>query len=302
MIYFYLIIFLFLSIFLKIPILAIFGGIIFSLLFKTDNEFIAKKFSTYILQTGIVLLGFSINFQSAINSSIQYMPAISIFVILTFTFVFLLGISLKIDKNYSLLVASGSSICGGTAMVSIAPIIKSKNEDLAAAMSIIFILNAIGILIFPYIGELLNLSQIQFGAWAATVIHDTSAVIGASMSYGYESLETASTLKLGRTLWLIPLIILVSITERNEKKYFPLPVFVILFIIAIIIGSYFNIPTEKEIIRNISQIILLTGLFSVGTQIALRNLKNINTKKIIYPIISWVLIIPFSFFIIFALA
>jgi len=301
MIYFYLIIFLFLSIFLKIPILAIFGGIIFSLLFKTDNEFIAKKFSTYILQTGIVLLGFSINFQSAINSSIQYMPAISIFVILTFTFVFLLGISLKIDKNYSLLVASGSSICGGTAMVSIAPIIKSKNEDLAAAMSIIFILNAIGILIFPYIGELLNLSQIQFGAWAATVIHDTSAVIGASMSYGYESLETASTLKLGRTLWLIPLIILVSITERNDKKYFPLPVFVILFIIAIIIGSYFNIPTEKEIIRNISQIILLTGLFSVGTQIALRNLKNINTKKIIYPIISWVLIIPFSFFIIFAL-
>ncbi len=302
MIYFYLIIFLFLSIFLKIPILAIFGGIIFSLLFKTDNEFIAKKFSTYILQTGIVLLGFSINFQSAINSSIQYMPAISIFVILTFTFVFLLGISLKIDKNYSLLVASGSSICGGTAMVSIAPIIKSKNEDLAAAMSIIFILNAIGILIFPYIGELLNLSQIQFGAWAATVIHDTSAVIGASMSYGYESLETASTLKLGRTLWLIPLIILVSITERNDKKYFPLPVFVILFIIAIIIGSYFNIPTEKEIIRNISQIILLTGLFSVGTQIALRNLKKINTKKIIYPIISWVLIIPFSFFIIFALA
>ena len=302
MIYFYLIIFLFLSIFLKIPILAIFGGIIFSLLFKTDNEFIAKKFSTYILQTGIVLLGFSINFQSAINSSIQYMPAISIFVILTFTFVFLLGISLKIDKNYSLLVASGSSICGGTAMVSIAPIIKSKNEDLAAAMSIIFILNAIGILIFPYIGELLNLSQIQFGAWAATVIHDTSAVIGASMSYGYESLETASTLKLGRTLWLMPLIILVSITERNDKKYFPLPVFVILFIIAIIIGSYFNIPTEKEIIRNISQIILLTGLFSVGTQIALRNLKNINTKKIIYPIISWVLIIPFSFFIIFSLA
>ena len=302
MIYFYLIIFLFLSIFLKIPILAIFGGIIFSLLFKTDNEFIAKKFSTYILQTGIVLLGFSINFQSAINSSIQYMPAISIFVILTFTFVFLLGISLKIDKNYSLLVASGSSICGGTAMVSIAPIIKSKNEDLAAAMSIIFILNAIGILIFPYIGELLNLSQIQFGAWAATVIHDTSAVIGASMSYGYESLETASTLKLGRTLWLIPLIILVSITERNDKKYFPLPVFVILFIIAIILGSYFNIPTEKEIIRNISQIILLTGLFSVGTQIALRNLKKINTKKIIYPIISWVLIIPFSFFIIFALA
>ena len=100
MIYFYLIIFLFVSIFFKIPILAIFGGIIFSLMFKTKNEFITKKYSTIILQTGIVLLGFSINYQSAINSSLQYMPAISIFVVLTFTFVFLLGLSLKIDKNY----------------------------------------------------------------------------------------------------------------------------------------------------------------------------------------------------------
>ena len=119
MIYFYLIIFLFVSIFFKIPILAIFGGIIFSLMFKTENKFITKKYSTIILQTGIVLLGFSINYQSAINSSLQYMPAISIFVVLTLTFVFLLGLSLKIDKNYSLLVASGSSICGGTAMISI---------------------------------------------------------------------------------------------------------------------------------------------------------------------------------------
>ena len=120
-------------------------------MFKAKNEFITKKYSTIILQTGIVLLGFSINYQSAINLSLQYMPAISIFVVLTFTFVLLLGLSLKIDKNYSLLVASGSSICGGTAMISIAPIIKSKNEDLAAALSIIFILNALGIFPFPFI-------------------------------------------------------------------------------------------------------------------------------------------------------
>ena len=104
MIYFYLIIFLFVSIFLKIPVLAIFGGIIFSLIIKTKNEFVTKKYSTIILQTGIVFLGFSINYQSAINSSLQYMPAISIFVVLTFTFVLLLGLSLKIDKNYSLLL------------------------------------------------------------------------------------------------------------------------------------------------------------------------------------------------------
>ena len=229
MTYFYFIVFLFVSILMKIPIFAIVGGIVFSLIFKTNNEFISKKYSSIIIQIGVVLLGFSINYQAAINSSLQYIPVISIFVVLTFILVFLLGLSLKIDKNYSLLVASGSSICGGTAMVSIAPIIKSKNEDLAAALSIIFFLNAIGIILFPFLGQLLNLSQIQFGAWVATVIHDTSAVIGASMGYGYESLETASTLKLGRTLWLIPLITLISINRDRDKKYFSVPMFVIFY-------------------------------------------------------------------------
>ena len=119
------------------------------------------------------------------------------------------------------------------------------------------------------------------------------------MSYGYESLETASTLKLGRTLWLIPLIMLISITEKSDKKHFPFPMFVIFFILAIISGSYFNTTIEKEIIRNVSQILLLIGLFSVGTQITFKNLKDIDTKKLIYPIISWILIIPFSFFIVF---
>ncbi len=302
MTYFYFIVFLFVSILMKIPIFAIVGGIVFSLIFKTNNEFISKKYSSIIIQIGVVLLGFSINYQAAINSSLQYIPVISIFVVLTFILVFLLGLSLKIDKNYSLLVASGSSICGGTAMVSIAPIIKSKNEDLAAALSIIFFLNAIGIILFPFLGQLLNLSQIQFGAWVATVIHDTSAVIGASMGYGYESLETASTLKLGRTLWLIPLITLISINRDRDKKYFSVPMFVIFFIIAIILGSYFNIPIEKEMIRHISQIIFLTGLFSIGTQISFKNLKNIDKNKLLYPIISWILIIPFSFFIVFSLA
>ena len=298
MIYFYLFVFLFLSVFFKIPIIALIGGIIFSLIFVTKKNFITKKFSTIILQTGIVLMGFSINFQSAINLSAQYLPAISLFVISTFIFVFLLGLILNIDKKYSLLIASGSSICGGTAMISIAPIIKPKNEDLAAALSILFILNAIGILLSPIVGELLYLSQTHFGAWAATVIHDTSAVIGASMNYGFESLETASTLKLARTLWLIPLVLSLSIISRHEKKYFPIPLFVLFFVMAIFIGSYFNVPIQKEIIRGFSQIILLTGLFSVGTQISIQSMRNIHIKKLIFPIISWIIIIPFSFFII----
>ena len=284
-----------------LPILAIFGGIIFSLMFKTKNEFITKKYSTIILQTGIVLLGLSINYQSAINSSLQYMPAISIFVVLTFTFVFLLGLSLKIDKNYSILVASGSSICGGTAMAAVAPVIKSKPQELSIAIAIIFLLNAIGILFFPLIAEQINLSQSEFGLWAATAIHDTSAVIGAAMIYGAESLEVAATLKLGRTLWIIPLIIILSLINRTDSRP-KLPLFVIGFILAIFIGSSFQLPIDSSQFKQLSSVFLLLGLFCVGTQISKNAFVGVDKSLFIFPVLIWLIVIPASLFLTFQIA
>ena len=287
-----------LSIYSGFPVVALAFGIGLSLIFNIHKDFYTKKIGTRLLQTGIVLMGLSINFTEALTVTKIYLPIISIFVLFVFILALILGKIIGIDKRFTLLIAAGTSICGGTAMAAITPIIKAKPEDLAAGISIIFILNAIGIIFFPIIGQALNLSEVQFGAWVATAIHDTSAVIGASLNYGSYSVETAATLKLTRTLWLIPLMIFLTFKMKSEEKKFQLPVFVIFFIIAIILGSFIDLPFNSSEIKKFSQVFLLLGLFSIGSQISRETLKNFTTDRLLFTSSLWLLVIPISYFLV----
>ena len=287
-----------LSVYSGSPVAALGLGISLSLIFNIHQDFYTKKIGTKLLQTGIVLMGLSINFTEALTVTKIYLPAISIFVLFVFILGLIIGKIIGIDKRFTLLIAAGTSICGGTAMAAITPIIKAKPEDLAAGISIIFILNAFGIIFFPLIGQALNLSDLQFGAWAATAIHDTSAVIGASLNYGSYSVETAATLKLTRTLWLIPLMIFLTFKMKSEEKKIQLPLFVIFFIIAIILGSFIDLPYNSTEIKKFSQVFLLLGLFSIGSQISKETLKNFTTDRLIFTSILWLLVIPISYFLV----
>jgi len=287
-----------LSVYSGSPVAALGLGISLSLIFNIHQDFYTKKIGTKLLQTGIVLMGLSINFTEALTVTKIYLPAISIFVLFVFILGLIIGKIIGIDKRFTLLIAAGTSICGGTAMAAITPIIKAKPEDLAAGISIIFILNAIGIIFFPIIGQALNLSEVQFGAWVATAIHDTSAVIGASLNYGSYSVETAATLKLTRTLWLIPLMIFLTFKMKSEEKKFQLPVFVIFFIIAIILGSFIDLPFNSSEIKKFSQVFLLLGLFSIGSQISRETLKNFTTDRLLFTSSLWLLVIPISYFLV----
>ena len=287
-----------LSVYLGFPVAALGLGIGLSLIFNIHQDFYTKKIGTRLLQVGIVLMGLSINFTEALTVTKIYLPIISIFVLFVFILGLILGKIIGIDKRFTLLIAAGTSICGGTAMAAISPIIKAKPEDLAAGISIIFILNAVGIIFFPIIGQALNLSEVQFGAWVATAIHDTSAVIGASLNYGSYSVETAATLKLTRTLWLIPLMIFLTFKMKSEEKKFQLPVFVILFIIAIILGSFIDLPFNSAEIKKFSQVFLLLGLFSIGSQISRETLKNFTTDRLLFTSSLWLLVIPISYFLV----
>ena len=156
-------------------------------------------------------------------------------------------------------------------MAAVAPIIKAKPQDLLTCITIIFLLNAIAIIVFPVAGIYFNLTQEEFGAWAAMAIHDTSSVVGAAMIYGEDAVESAATLKLGRTLWLIPLILFLSYKYQiKESKGFQFPVFVFLFLLAILLGTYINFDSQSlSYIKFISQSFLLCGLFCIGSQIDL---------------------------------
>ena len=282
---------------------SIFTGIIYSLILNLPDNFITKSAGPRLLQTGIVILGFSISLTKAFSVTSSYLPSISLLVIATFFLGIYIGKLIGLDKKLTLLIASGAAICGGTAMVAIAPIIKARPKDLLTAITLIFLLNALAIIIFPIIGLYLGLSQDQFGAWAAMAIHDTSSVIGAAMVYGEEAVETAATLKLGRTLWLIPLILLLSYRYQDKSSTnFQLPFFVLFFIIAIAIGSFIDLNSETlNFIKLISQSFLLLGLFCIGSQIDKKVLSNISVKPLQLVLILWIIVIPSSYLLVQAI-
>ena len=288
------IIFISIAVVINIPVLALMLGIIFVSI-KSHRNLIAPTLGTKLLQAGIIIIGLTTTSSTAINLISEFFLQVSLFVIAVFLIGILLAKAFNINNSLGLLISSGTAICGATAIAAIAPIIKSKPKELLIALSIIFIFNAIAIVAFPLIGQSLEMSYEQFGAWSAMAIHDTGSVIGAAMSYGGNSAEVAATLKLGRTLWLIPLIIFLSISN-NENARVKLPIFVTIFILAIFMGSIFNIKDEILVVFNhLSDALIISALFCIGAQINFDSIKKTNIKVISFAFVLWIFALVFSY-------
>ena len=288
----------FLSIFIGSPLIALLMGSLLVLVFKFPNNYIEKSVATNLLQAGIILIGFTISASTALEITFKYFPYVSVFVLIIFFMGLLLADLFKIEKKLGILLASGTAICGATAMVAISPLIKAKSKDLLVALAIIFIFNAFAIGVLPLVGIKLSMSSESFGAWSSMAVHDTSSVIGTAIAFGGSALETATTLKLSRTIWLIPLIIILGTFYPNKSRA-KFPIFISLFITAIAIGSFLNFSQETiNLIDITSRIFLISALFCIGTQISFETIKEINTKTFIYALSLWLVALIFSFLII----
>jgi uncharacterized integral membrane protein (TIGR00698 family) len=201
----------------------------------------------------------------------------------------------KVDRSLGILIASGTAICGATAMAAISPLIKAKPKDLFAALTIIFIFNAIAIGIFPLIGSATGMNFESFGAWSSMAVHDTGSVIGTAIAFGGDAVETATILKLSRTIWLIPLIIILGIFYKDRSKP-KLPIFILLFIIAIASGTILEFNQDTIFfIDSISKIFLISALFCIGTQITFEAIKEINLKNFLFALSLWIIALVFSY-------
>ena len=288
----------FLSIFIGSPLIALLMGSLLVIVFKFPNNYIEKSVATNLLQAGIILIGFTISASTALEITFKYFPYVSIFVLIIFFVGLLLANLFKIEKKLGILIASGTAICGATAMAAISPLIKSKPKDLFVALAIIFIFNAFAIGILPLVGIKLGMSSESFGAWSSMAVHDTSSVIGTAIAFGGSALETATTLKLSRTIWLIPLIIILGTFYPNKSRA-KFPIFISLFIASIAIGSFLNFSQETiNLIDITSRIFLISALFCIGTQISFETIKEINTKTFIFALSLWLVALIFSFLII----
>ena len=292
------IVFSFIVIVLISPILSIVLGILFALLYRDKANNISKKISSYPLQIGVVLLGLTISLDSLIPIVKNYFIWASFFVILTFFICFLIGKWVGLDNKLILLLSSGSAICGATAMAVVAPLIKAKAHTLMISLGIIFTLNTIAIILFPFFGTYLNMSDSEFGIFSALAIHDTGSVVGSALQFSNNSLESAASLKILRTLWLIPLIILLNLkfNSFNKKKSFP--IFVIFFIIAVIFSNLISLSYEDvEYLKVVSQIFISYGIFSIGLQSGGLDLRDIKPKPFMVATSVWIIVIPVAYLI-----
>jgi len=279
--------------------LSIFMGILFAYFLKPPSTYITHRMGTIPLQIGIVLLGATIGLPYALNVSSEYLPWISMFVIVSFFSGLLLGKILGVHHRIAFLLSSGAAICGGTAMAAMAPIIKAKPQELLVAMTIVFLLNALAIILFPMIGSYLEMNNFEFGAWSALAIHDTGSVIGSALIFSNESAQVAATLKLGRTIWLVPLILIANWIFNKQAQVTKFPRFIIFFILAIITNTLFNFDEQTiNILQITSQGFLLLGLFCIGSQFDSIELKSLSWKPFLLAIMLWSAVIPSAYFLV----
>jgi uncharacterized integral membrane protein (TIGR00698 family) len=272
--------------------IALAAGILLTLL-KIEKPYEIKKYTSKILQWSIVLMGFGMSLEKVIETSQTGVLLTAASVILTFFFGLGLGYLYKVERNTTMLIASGTAICGGSAIAAVSPIIDAKNNQITFALTVIFVLNAVALFIFPVIGQALNMSQENFGYWSAIAIHDTSSVVGAGAAYGKEALEVATTVKLTRTLWIIPLSFIVLFLNRKENKSnkIKIPWFILYFVIAIVV-AYF-LPQYQETYNHINWLGkkgMVLALFLIGTSFSIEDLKTAGLKSFLLGISLWIII------------
>ncbi|MCQ2959889.1 MAG: putative sulfate exporter family transporter [Bacteroidales bacterium] len=270
---------------------ALFAGIIFSLIIGNPYPAFSKKVSKILLQVAVVGLGFNMNLFASLEAGKEGM----IFTIVSVIGVMILGVCLgklmKVNTKNAYLISAGTAICGGSAIAAVAPVIDADEHDTSIAMATIFVLNAIALFIFPVIGEKLGMSQNDFGTWAAIAIHDTSSVVGAGAAYGDEALEVATTIKLTRALWIIPLALVSSFIFHSKGKKISVPWFIFLFVLAMIFNTYIPLP---EILTSsivmIAKKMLCVTLFLIGCGLTVNTLKTVGVKPLVLGVLLWFII------------
>lgn len=273
------------------PAVALFMGIAIALTIGAPYAKSNKKVSKYLLQAAVVGLGFGMNLHSALAAGKEGMLFTIVSVVGVMIVGVVLGRVLKVNPKNAYLISSGTAICGGSAIAAVAPIIDADDNDTSLALATIFILNAVALFIFPPIGQALDLTQQQFGTWAAIAIHDTSSVVGAGAAYGEEALQVATTIKLTRALWIFPLALVSILLFRSRGKKVAIPWFIFLFIVAMVANTYLSIP--QDITRTIvvlSKKALSVTLFLIGCGLSLGAIKKVGAKPLILGVVLWAVI------------
>ncbi len=303
--------------------IALLLGIVFALTFGATYEKFTKLMSKKMLQYSVIGLGFGMNVNQALASGKEGMLFTILSVFGTLAIGWLIGRKmLKVDRDTSYLISSGTAICGGSAIAAVGPVIKAKSESMSVALGVVFVLNAIALFIFPYIGDAIGMTMKQFGMWAAIAIHDTSSVVGAGSAYdamhpelmaseGVSALEVATTIKLTRALWIVALVLVTPFIMRDKSNaetaakpwYQAIPSFIIWFVVAILVNTYLlsNAALIGEnaahvgsaisgAVNQLAKHVITLSLFFIGAGLTRKTLQAVGLRPLLQGVLLWLTI------------
>lgn len=263
--------------------------------FTVGNPFPKQtgKTTKLLLQISVVLLGFGMKLTEVYEAGKEGIMFTVATIFGTLALGFLIGRILQVKEKTSHLISTGTAICGGSAIAAVAPVIDADSEEISVSLATIFILNSLALFIFPSIGQAFNLTQNQFGIWAAIAIHDTSSVVGASQIFGNEAQQIATTVKLTRALWIAPVALLFTLFYRGKSGRIVLPWFILFFLLATVFRTYAPGIIEPSIYESIVLLAkkgLTVTLFLIGLSLSRKTLRNVGFKPLIQGVLLWIVI------------
>jgi uncharacterized integral membrane protein (TIGR00698 family) len=282
------------------PAIALFAGLVFAFIFQMPFPKFNKKGSKYLLQASVVGLGFGMNVTKALESGASGMSFTIVSVIGVMVLGTLLGYWMHLNRKTAYLISSGTAICGGSAIAAVGPVLKADDHEMAVSLGVIFILNAIALFIFPPIGHFFEMSDAQFGTWAAIAIHDTSSVVGAGDAYSPEACQIATLIKCTRALWIIPLafVTMFIFRDKNQNKV-SIPWFIFLFVLAMVINTYCGVPEAiSSVVVYIAKKALVVTLFFIGAGLSLSMIKKVGVRPLLLAVLLWIIIGVCSFLVV----
>ncbi|MCI0355647.1 MAG: putative sulfate exporter family transporter [Acidobacteria bacterium] len=302
--------FLLLAVFLVLPTglssppLALALGVLFGLAFQHPYAAQSRSVSKTLLQVSVVALGFAMDLAQVLRAGASGFVYTLLGIVFALAIGSLLGRMLQVPGKSSYLISAGTAICGGSAIAAVGPVIDASDEEMSVSIGTVFILNAVGLFVFPIIGSALSLTQPQFGLWAALAIHDTSSVVGAGAKYGALALAIATTVKLARALWIVPLTLASAAWQRHQdhrphKTKIQWPWFILFFLLAAVCNSYLAAGASVyPWMAKAGRLGLTLTLFLIGTSLTRESLKRVGIRPLVQGIVLWIIVAAASLLLI----
>ncbi|HUJ41893.1 MAG TPA: putative sulfate exporter family transporter [Candidatus Acidoferrales bacterium] len=272
------------------PPIALALGLALGLTLAHPYPKLSSKFAKFLLQASVVALGFGMNLPDVVRAGRSGFVYTAVGISFALSAGLALGRLVRVPQTPSFLISSGTAICGGSAIAAVAPIVQASPEEMSVALGTVFILNSIALFIFPPIGAALHMTEAQFGLWAALAIHDTSSVVGAAARYGALALVIATTVKLARALWILPLSLGTAAVRRTRSKV-TIPWFIFLFCLAAVVNSYVpGIGRATHLLSQSGKLGLTATLFLIGTGISRAAVREVGWRPLAQGVLLWMLV------------